>query len=413
MTPRVAQRFDATQARRDFPVLAQRVHARPLTYLDSAATSLPPWPVIEAVRRFDAEERSNIHRGLHQLSERATAAYEEAREKVQRFLGAGDAREIVFVRGTTEAINLVAHIFGNVRVRAGDEIVVSELEHHSNIVPWQLVCERLGARLRVAPIDDASDLRWEELERLIGPRTRLVAVAHVSNALGTVNPVARIVALAHSRGVPVLVDGAQAAPHLPVDVRALDCDFYAVSGHKMYGPTGIGALYGKAEWLEALPPFQGGGDMILSVSFEKTIYNRIPFKFEAGTPNIAGAIGLGAAVDYLERAGRAEVAVHESALLERAARALACVPGVRLVGAPRQRACVISFIVDGVHPHDVGTVLDQEGVALRTGHHCAQPLLARLGLEATARASFGLYNTDDDIERLIRGLERVKEIFHV
>jgi len=413
MTPRVAPHFDARSARRDFPVLAQRVHGRPLTYLDSAATSLAPWPVIEAVRRFDVEQRSNIHRGLHQLSERATAAYEEARVKVQRFLGAGDAREIVFVRGTTEAINLVAHSFGHARLQAGDEIVVTELEHHSNIVPWQLLCERLGARLRVAPIDDAGDLRWDELERLIGPRTRLVAMAHVSNALGTVNPIARVVELAHSRGVPVLVDGAQAAPHLLVDVRALDCDFYAVSGHKMYGPTGIGALYGKAEWLEALPPFQGGGDMILSVSFEKTVYNRIPFKFEAGTPNIAGAIGLGAAVDYLEQAGRAEVAAHESTLVDRAAGALGSTPGVRLVGAPGRRACVVSFLVEGVHPHDVGTVLDREGVALRTGHHCAQPLHARLGLDATVRASFGLYNSDEDIARLLRGLERVKEVFHV
>ena len=413
MIPRVARGFDARRARRDFPVLAQKVHGRPLTYLDSAATSLAPWSVIEAVRHFDVAQRSNIHRGLHYLSERATAAYEEARTKVQRFLGAGDAREIVFVRGTTEAINLVANSFGHARLSAGDEIVISGLEHHSNIVPWQLICERVGARLCVAPVDDAGDLCWDDLERLIGPRTRLVAIAQVSNALGTVNPIARVVEVAHARGVPVLVDGAQAAPHLPVDVRALDCDFYAVSGHKMYGPTGIGALYGKAEWLEALPPFQGGGDMILSVSFEKTIYNRIPFKFEAGTPNIAGAIGLGAAVDYLEQAGRAEVAAHEGALVDRAARALGSMPGVRLVGAPRERACVVSFLVEGVHPHDVGTILDQEGVAVRTGHHCAQPLLARLGLDATARASFGLYNTEEDIEHLLHGLERVKEMFHV
>jgi len=393
----------------DFPVLAQRVHGRPLVYLDSAATSLAPWPVIEAVRRFDVEQRANIHRGVHALSERATAAYEEARVKVQRFLGAAEAREIVFVRGTTEAINLVAHGFGHSRLRPGDEILITDLEHHSNIVPWQLACERTGARLRSAPVDDAGDLRLDELEGLLGPRTRLLAVAHVSNAIGTVVPIARIVELAHARGVPVLLDGAQAAPHLPVDVRALDCDFYAISGHKMYGPTGIGALYGKAALLEALPPFQGGGDMILSVTLEKTIYNRIPFKFEAGTPNIAGAIGLGAAVDYLESADRA----HEDALVDRAARALAALPGVRLVGTPRRRAGIVSFVVDGVHPHDVGTVLDREGVALRTGHHCAQPLLARLGLDATVRASFGIYNTDDDIARLTRGLARVKETFRV
>jgi cysteine desulfurase/selenocysteine lyase len=394
--------------RGDFPVLGQEVHGRPLVYLDSAATSLMPWPVIEAVRRFDVAERANIHRGVHFLAERATAAFEDARAKVQRFLGAGDAREIVFVRGTTEAVNLVAHGLGQ-RLQPGDEILITDLEHHSNIVPWQLVCGRTGARLVSAPIDDAGDLRLDALEALIGPRTRLVAAAHVSNALGTLVPIARVVELAHARGVPVLVDGAQAAPHLPVDVRALDCDFYAISGHKMYGPTGIGALYGKAALLEELPPYQGGGDMILSVTLERTIYNRIPFKFEAGTAHIAGAIGLGAAVDYLATADRSG----EEGLVARAARAIAGAPGVRLVGRPRQRVAVVSFLVEGVHAHDAGTVLDREGIAVRTGHHCAQPVLARFGLDATVRASFGIYNDDEDIARLVDGLVRVREVFGV
>jgi cysteine desulfurase/selenocysteine lyase len=412
MSARVVERFAPERVRRDFPVLAQRVHGRPIAYLDSAATSLPPWSVIDAVRRFDMTRRSNIHRGLHTLSERATAAYEAARAQVQRFLGADDACEIVFVRGATEAINLVAHGFGE-RLRAGDEVVVTELEHHSNIVPWQMACARTGARLRVVPVDDAGDLQLDALEGLLGPRTRLVAVAHVSNALGTVNPVARVVELAHAHGVPVLVDGAQAAPHLPLDVRTLGCDFYALSGHKMYGPTGIGVLWGRAEQLDALPPYQGGGDMILSVSFERTLYNRLPFKFEAGTPNIAGAIGLGAALDYLAALDGKALFAYERALVDRAARALGALPGVRLLGTPLERAGIVSFVVDGVHPHDVGTVLDGEGVALRTGHHCAQPLMARFGVDATVRASFGLYNTDEDLARLVAGLEHVKEVFHV
>jgi cysteine desulfurase / selenocysteine lyase len=403
--------IDVEAVRRDFPILRQTAHGKPLVYLDSANTSQKPRAVIDAERDVYETGYANVHRGVYQLSAKAEQAYEGARAKVQRFINAGSVKEIVFVRGTTEAINLVAHSFGGSRVKAGDELLITALEHHSNIVPWQLLCERTGATLRVAPIDDSGELRLDELERLIGPRTRLLSLGHVSNALGTRNPVRQIVALAHARGVPVLVDGAQGAPHLPLDVRDLDCDFYAFSGHKMYGPSGIGVLYGKAAHLEAMPPWQGGGDMILSVTFAKTTYNAIPYKFEAGTPNIAGTIALGAAVDYLSGLGMERIGVHEHALLEYGTALLAEIPGLRLIGTAREKAGVMSFVLDGVHPHDLGTVLDYEGIAIRTGHHCAQPLMERFGVPATARASLGIYNTREDLEALARGLRKVRETF--
>jgi len=403
--------FDAERVREDFPILRQKVHGKPLVYLDNAATSQKPVTVIEAEERFYREYNSNIHRGVHQLSERATKAYEDARVKIQHFLNAGEAREIVFVRGTTEAINLVAMAYGRKNVQAGDEIVISAMEHHSNIVPWQILCEEKGARLRVAPVNDRGELIFEEFEKLLNSRTRLVSVAHVSNVLGTINPVREIVEAAHRMDVPVLVDGAQAAPHLKVDVRELDCDFYAVSSHKIFGPTGIGVLYGKAGLLEAMLPYQGGGDMISSVSFEKTTYNVIPYKFEAGTPNIAATIGLGAAIDYINQLGLENVAAYEHELLEYATEALSGIPGVRIVGTARQKASVISFVLDGIHAHDVGTVLDQEGIAVRTGHHCAQPLMERFQVPATARASLAFYNTKEEVDRLAAGIEKVKHIF--
>jgi len=407
----VAAGLDVEAVRCDFPALQQRMHGKPLVYLDSANTAQKPRAVIDAERDVYQECYANVHRGVYELSARAEQAFEGARSKLQRFVGAGSSREIVFVRGTTEGINLVAQTFVRARLKPGDEILITAMEHHSNIVPWQLLCEQAGGALKVAPIDDAGDILLDELERRIGPRTRLLAVGHVSNALGTVNPVRRIVEMAHARGVPVLVDGAQAVPHLPVDVRALDCDFYAFSGHKMYGPSGIGVLYGKSEHLEAMPPWQGGGDMILSVTFEKTTFNAIPYKFEAGTPNIAGAIALGAAVDYLVGLGAANVAAHERALLEHGTALLAAVPGLRLIGTAREKAGVLSFVLEGVHPHDIGTVLDHEGVAIRTGHHCAQPLMDRFGVAATARASLGVYNTREDLDALGRGLGKVVEMF--
>ncbi|MGH8354308.1 MAG: cysteine desulfurase [Pseudomonas sp.] len=403
--------YDVERLRQAFPILAPRIYGKPLIYLDSAATSQKPQAVIEAMSRFFLQENANVHRGVHYLSVRATEAYDQARAKVQRFLNAEHAEEIVFVRGTTEAVNLVAQTYGKVHVRAGDEVLISAMEHHSNIVPWQMLCEQTGARLRVAPIDDAGELLLDELERLIGPRTRLVAVAHVSNVLGTINPIRRIVELAHARGARVLVDGAQAAPHLKLDVRALGCDFYALSGHKMYGPTGIGVLYGRHELLEEMPPYQGGGDMILSVSFEKTVYNKPPYRFEAGTPNMAGAIGLGAAIDFLGELGPQAIAAHEQAVLAYAQQALAAVPGLRLIGTAADKVGVLSFVLDGIHPHDIGTILDREGVAIRTGHHCAQPLMQRFGLAATARASLGCYSTEQDIDALVAGLAKVRELF--
>jgi cysteine desulfurase / selenocysteine lyase len=403
--------FSRERWQAEFPILRQKVHGKPLVYLDNAATSQKPACVIEAISNFYSTCNANVHRGVHSLSERATEQFELAREKVRRFINAPKVEEIVFVRGTTEAINLVAQSFGRSRIRAGDEILVSSLEHHSNIVPWQLLCESVGAVLKVAPINDAGELVLDELEALLGPKTRLVALAHVSNALGTVNPVRHLVAMAHARHVPVLLDGAQAVPHMPVDVAALDCDFYAFSGHKMFGPMGIGVLFGKREWLQSMPPYQGGGDMILSVTFEKTVYNRLPYKFEAGTPDVAAAVGLGRAIDYLSELGMERIASHERELLGYATGALASIPGLRLIGTAREKASVISFLLDDIHPHDVGTVLDQEGIAIRTGHHCAQPLMERFGVDATARASFAFYNTREDVDRLVDGIAKVKELF--
>jgi cysteine desulfurase / selenocysteine lyase len=410
-SPPEAAGFDVQRVRRDFPVLELTVHGRPLVYLDNAATAQKPRAVLEALQHFYTHDNSNIHRGLHELSERATASYEAARARIARFLNAASEREIIFVRGTTEAVNLVAQTYGRTHVAAGDEILITEMEHHSNIVPWQLLCDAAGARLRVAPIDDRGDLVLEAFEALLGPRTRLVSVVHMSNALGTINPVGRIVEMAHARGVPVLVDGAQAAPHLPIDVRALGCDFYALSGHKLYGPTGIGVLYGRAELLEAMPPYQGGGDMISSVTFEKTTYNRVPHKFEAGTPHIAGGIGLGAAIDYVEALDAAGRAAHERDLLEYATRVVAQIPRLKLIGEAREKSSVVSFVLEGIHPHDIGTILDREGVAIRAGHHCTQPLMERFGVPATARASLAFYNTREEIDILARGIRKAIEVF--
>ena len=402
--------FDVARIREDFPILKEQVHGKPLVYLDNAATTQKPRAVMEAEQRFYLTQCSNVHRGVHYLSEQATRAYEDVRVKVQRFLNAGEAREIIFVRGTTEAINLVASTYGRKNIQAGDEILITAMEHHSNIVPWQMLCEEKGALLRVALVNDQGEILLEEFEKLLNPRTRFVSVVHVSNVLGTVNPVAQIVKMAHRWNVPVLLDGAQAAAHLKVDVRALDCDFYTLSGHKLYGPTGIGVLYGKAALLAAMPPYQGGGDMISSVSFAKTTYNVIPHKFEAGTPNIAGTIGLGAAIDYLTGLGFEAVGAHEQELLAYATPALSRIPGLRLIGTAKEKAAVLSFVLDGLHPHDVGTVLDQEGIAVRTGHHCAQPLMDRFGVPATTRASLAFYNTKQEIDALVKGIQKVKEI---
>ena len=403
--------FDVGAIRKDFPILHQTVHGHPLVYLDNAASSQKPKQVIDAISRFYSSDYSNIHRGVHQLSERSTRHYEETRIKLQRFLNASDAREIIFVRGTTEAINLVAQTWGRTNLKPGDNIVITELEHHSNIVPWQMLCESTGAKLEVAPIDDTGELRMAEFERRLNARTKLVAVAHISNVLGTVLPIKEIAELVHSAGARLLVDGAQAAPHMPVDVRHLDCDFYAFSSHKIFGPTGIGVLYGKAALLDAMPPYQGGGDMIQSVTFDKTTYNTLPYKFEAGTPDIAGVIGLGAAIDYVNELGINTIASYESELLTYASRALEQEPCIRIIGTAKHKAAVISFVVDGVHPHDVGTILDHQGIAVRTGHHCAQPLMERFGVPATTRASLAFYNTREEIDALIAGLRTVKELF--
>lgn len=403
--------FDVERIRQDFPILGEKVRGKPLVYLDNAATSQKPQVVIDTAHRFLSTYNSNVHRGVHQLSERATEAYEQARQKVQRFINAAESREIIFVRGTTEAINLVAQSYGRERIRAGDEIVISGMEHHSNIVPWQILCEQTGAVLRVVPINDDGELLLDEYVTLLTPRTRLVSVAHVSNALGTINPVREIVRLARRQGVPVLVDGAQAVPHLKVDVRDLDCDFYAFSGHKVFGPTGIGVLYGQARLLEGMPPYQGGGDMIKSVTFEKTVYNDLPYKFEAGTPHIGGVIGLGAAADYLEGVGLDRVAAYEHELLGYATEALSAIPAVRIIGTAKEKASVLSFVVDGVHAHDIGTVLDHEGIAIRAGHHCAMPVMQRFGVPATARASLAFYNTREEIDALVRGIHKVIEMF--
>jgi cysteine desulfurase / selenocysteine lyase len=404
-------RFDVRAVRDDFPILATRLYGKPLVYLDNAATTQKPQAVIDRLTRYYAHENANVHRGVHSLSERATEAYETARQTVCRFLNAADPQGIVFVRGTTEAINLVAQTYGRGNVGTGDEIVLTVMEHHSNIVPWQMLCEQKGARLRVVPMTDSGELRLDEYEALLSDRTRIVAVGHVSNALGTINPIRRIVEIAHARGVPVLVDGAQAVSHLAVDVQALDCDFYTFSGHKLFGPTGIGVLYGKPELLDGMPPYQGGGDMIRSVRFEKTLYNTLPYKFEAGTPNIAGAIGLSAAIEYLQLLGFERIAEHERDLLAHGTRALMNVPGLKLTGTASEKAGILSFVLEGVHPHDVGTILDREGVAIRTGHHCCQPLMDRLGVPATARASLALYNTREEIDALAGALSRVREVF--
>jgi cysteine desulfurase/selenocysteine lyase len=408
-TPGVS--LDVARIRRDFPILHQKVHGKPLVYLDNAATTQKPQSVIDALTHYYTTDNSNVHRGLHQLSERATEAYEGSREKVRRFINAAETREIVFVRGATEGINLVAESYGRSRVGAGDEVVITAMEHHSNIVPWQMLCEEKGARLRVAPINDAGELLVDEYERLLTAKTKLVALPHVSNALGTVNPVRRLVELAHRRDIPVLVDGAQAAPHLKIDVRDLDCDFYAFSSHKVFGPTGMGVLYGKESHLDKMPPYQGGGDMILSVTFEKTIYNALPYKFEAGTPHIAGAIGLGAAIDYLERIGIGAIMAYEDELLAYATAAVSAIDGVKIIGTAKEKAGVISFIMECAHAHDVGTILDQEGVAIRTGHHCAMPIMQRFGVPATARASLAFYNTREEIDVLVKAIDKVREVF--
>jgi cysteine desulfurase/selenocysteine lyase len=405
--------LDVTAIRKDFPILAQQVHGKPLIYLDNAATSQKPKCVIDALTRFYLMDNANIHRGVHQLSERSTQSYEAARDKVQRFLNAAKAREIIFVRGATEGINLVAQTYGRKYVGAGDEIVISAMEHHSNIVPWQMLCEEKGAELRVIPINNRGEVEFDQFEKLLNHRTRLVAVSHVSNALGTINPVREIINTAHSWNVPVLIDGAQAVPHMKVDARNLDCDFYVFSGHKVFGPTGVGVLYGREQLLEDMPPYQGGGDMIRSVTFEKTTYNDLPYKFEAGTPDIAGVIGLGAAIDYLDQIGMDAVAEHEHDLLEYGTRALENISGLRLIGTAREKAGVLSFVIDGVHPHDAGTILDREGVAVRAGHHCAQPVMERFGVSATTRASLAFYNTREDIDALVAGIQKVKEVFAV
>jgi cysteine desulfurase/selenocysteine lyase len=403
--------YDVEAVRRDFPSLATTVHGHPLTYLDSAASSQRALPVLRAVEDYETHSHANVHRGVHALSQAATAAFEGARERVRRFINAAAVKEIIFVRGTTEGINLVAQAYARPRFRPGDEILITGLEHHANIVPWQMVCEQTGATLRVAPLNRRGEVPFDEFQRLLGPRTRLVAFAHISNALGTVLPVKRMVDAAHAHGAVALIDGAQAVPHTPVDVRALGADFYTFSGHKMYAPTGIGVLYGREELLAAMPPWQGGGDMILTVSFEKTTYNELPSKFEAGTPNISGAVGLAAAMDYLERLGLPAIAAHEHRLLKLATAELARLPDIELIGTASHKAAVLSFIMKGVHAHDLGTILDAEGVAVRTGHHCAMPVMTFFGLPATARASFGCYNTEEDVARLTSALKRAREVF--
>ena len=403
--------LDVEAVRHDFPILATRVHGQPLVYLDSAASSQRALPVLRAVQEYETHSHANVHRGVHALSQAATAAFEGARERVRRFINAASVKEIIFVRGTTEGINLVAQAYARPRFRAGDEILITALEHHANIVPWQMVCEQTGASLRVAPINRRGEVPFDEFLSRLGPRTRLVALAHVSNALGTVLPVRRMVEAAHARGAVVLVDGAQAVPHAQVDVRALGADFYTFSGHKMYAPTGIGVLYGREELLAAMPPWQGGGDMILTVSFEKTTYNELPAKFEAGTPNISGAVGLAAAMDYLERLGIEAVAAHERRLLELATAELARLPEIEIIGTAAHKAAVLSFIMKGVHAHDLGTILDAEGVAVRTGHHCAMPVMTFFGVPATARASFGCYSSEEDVKRLVSALRRAREVF--
>lgn len=411
LKPQLASRVDIGDVRADFPILKLQIDGKPLVYLDNAASSQMPQPVIDRLVRYQTTQHANINRGVHYLSETATAEYEESRRKLQRFINAREDREVVFTSGTTDAINLVMHGYGRKFIGAGDEIILTTLEHHSNIVPWQMLAEEKGARIRVVPINDAGELLVDEYEKLFNERTKFVGVMHVSNALGTVNPIKPMIAFARARGVPVLIDGAQAAPHMKVDVQDLDCDFYTFSGHKLCGPTGIGILYGKAELLERMQPFKGGGDMILSVTFEKTTYNAIPHKFEAGTPPIAAAIGLGAAVDYLLAIGLDSIASHEVELLNYATEQLNRLAGVRIIGTASTKIAVLSFVVEGVHPHDIGTLLNQEGIAVRTGHHCVQPAMLRLNVPATTRASFAFYNTMEEVDALIAGLRTVQKIF--
>mgnify|MGYP002622666700 CR=1 FL=1 len=403
--------LDVSQVRRDFPILAQQVNGRPLAYLDNAATTQKPQSVIDALRHYYDSDNANIHRGVHTLSMRATEAYEAARKRIAGFIGAASTQEVIFTRGTTESINLVAQSYARSILKSGDEILITGLEHHSNIVPWQILCEQTGAVLRVVRINDAGDVPIDDFRKLLSDRTRIVALAHVSNALGTILPVREMIRAARDAGAVTLVDGAQAVAHVPVDVRALDCDFYAFSGHKLFGPTGIGVLYGKQSLLEKMPPYQGGGDMIKSVTFEKTIYNDLPYKFEAGTPHIAGGIGLGAAVEYVQSVGLARIGAHEHELLEYGTRVLEQVDGVRPVGTAPSKASVLSFVVDGIHPHDIGTILNDRGVAVRTGHHCAQPVMERFKIPATARASIALYNTREEIDALAAGIKQAIDVF--
>ncbi len=403
--------FDVEKLRKDFPILASRVHGKPLVYLDNAATTQKPKAVLDAIQNYYLSENSNVHRGVHSLSEKATKSYEGARETVRKFLNAASTKEIIFTRGTTESINLVASSFGRANLKEGDEILISAIEHHSNIVPWQMLCEEKKAKLRVIPVNDAGELVISEYEKLLNAKTKLVAIAHISNALGTVNPVKAMIEAAHRQKIPVLLDGAQAAPHTRVDVQALDCDFFAFSSHKIYGPTGIGVLYAKEKHLQSMPPYQGGGDMIRSVTFEKTLYNELPYKFEAGTPDISGAIGLAAAIDYVNSIGIEKIAAYETTLLDYATEKLGEIPGLKIMGQAREKASVLSFVLEGIHPHDIGTILDQEGIAIRTGHHCAQPTMERFGIPATARASFAFYNTKEEIDRLVEGIHKVKAMF--
>ena len=406
-----AAAFDVETIRRDFPILSIQVHGKPLVYLDNAATTQKPLAVLDAIDRYYRQENANVHRGVHALSELATKKYEDARETIRTFINAASAKEIIFTRGATESINLVAATFGKKYLKPGDEVVITGLEHHSNIVPWQLICEEKQARLRVAPIGDNGEVLLEEFEKLLSEKVKIAAISHVSNALGTVNPMRQMIESAHRFDIPVLIDGAQGLPHLKVDVHALDADFYAFSSHKIFGPTGLGVLYGKERLLEAMPPYQGGGDMIRSVTFEKTIFNDLPYKFEAGTPHIEGAIGLGAALEYLHTLDWEAVVRHEHALIRSASDRLSEIEGVRMIGTAKEKAGVVSFVMDGIHPHDIGTILDQVGIAIRTGHHCAQPVMDRFGIPATARASFAFYNTVDEIDMLVQGIQKVKKVF--
>ena len=411
MNTKTAPEFNVEAIRAEFPILTQTVNGKPLIYLDNAATSHKPQCVIDTISHFYAAHNSNVHRGVHYLSQLATRELEGARDIVKKFLNAASDKEVIFTKGTTDSINLVAQSYGRKFIKEGDEIIISAIEHHANIVPWQMLCEQTGAILRVIPINDDGELLMEEYEKLLNPKTKFVSVNYVSNALGTINPVKRIIELAHAQDVPVLIDGAQSAPHLKVDVRELDCDFYAFSGHKVCGPTGIGILYGKQHWLEQMPPVQGGGDMIKTVTFEKTTYNDLPYKLEAGTPHIEGGISLGRAIQYLESIGLDNIAAYEHELLEYATEAIGGIKGVRIIGTAKQKASVLSFVIDDIHPHDIGTILDQEGIAIRAGHHCAQPIMQRLGVPATARASFAFYNTKEEIDTLANAIHKVIEVF--